>query len=132
MPAVCRAAPWGLKNALREPTQVSGFLSTMTRMPPSASEIAMSESDGHIRPADYTWKDIARIALGVGMVVLGIAGLILPILNGTLFLIISAFLLAPYSRRVRRLLDSAERRFPTLFARARSFGRRWFTLGHYG
>lgn len=104
----------------------------MTRMPPSVSEIAMSKPDGHIHPADYTWKDIARIALGAGMFVLGIAGLIFPILNGTLFLIISAFLLAPYSRRIRRLLDSAERRFPTLFARARSFGRRWFKPRHYG
>lgn len=92
----------------------------------------MCESDGHIHPADYTWKDIARIALGLAMVVLGIAGLIFPILNGTLFLIISAFLLAPYSRRVRRLLAYAERKFPTLFARARSFGRRWFKPRRYG
>lgn len=92
----------------------------------------MYEHDGHIRPADYTWKDIARIALGCGMVMLGVLGLIFPILNGTLFLIISAFLLAPYSQRVRRLLNRAERRFPTIFERARNLGRRWRKSRHYG
>lgn len=85
----------------------------------------------HIRPADYTWRDIGRIAFGVGMVVLGILGLVFPILNGTLFLIISAFLLAPYSRRIRSLLDRAENRFPTIFERARAFGRRWLPHRRY-
>lgn len=94
-------------------------------------EMTMPEPDHrHIRPADYTWRDIARIAFGIFMVVLGVLGLVFPILNGTLFLIIAAFVLAPYSRRIRRLLDKAERRFPTLFARARSFGRRWFRRRH--
>lgn len=94
-------------------------------------ETTMSESDGHIRPADYTWKDITRIAVGGCLFVLGIVGLIFPILNGTLFLIISAFVLAPYSRRIRRLLAWTERRFPMIFARARSFWRRWFKTKRY-
>src|SRR5699024_4410941 len=78
------------------------------------NEIVMSDHI-HIRPTDYTWRDIVRIACGVVMVVLGILGLVFPILNGTLFLIIAAFLLAPYSRRIRSLLDRAENRFPTIF-----------------
>lgn len=84
----------------------------------------MNDDDGHIRPADYTWKDMVRIAAGVVMFILGLLGLVFPILQGALFLIISAFLLAPYSRRVRRLLSWAQRRFPMLFERARMFGRR--------
>lgn len=92
----------------------------------------MSESDGHIRLADYTWKDIARIALGLTLFVVGVLGLVFPILNGTLFLIVAAFVLAPYSRRIRRLLDRAEQRFPTVFKRARGFGRRWFKRRRYG
>lgn len=86
----------------------------------------MSESSQYIRPADYTWKDIVRITLGVIMFILGILGLIFPILQGMLFLLISAMLLAPYSRRVRRLLDYGERKFPWLTTRARDFKQRWF------
>lgn len=93
----------------------------------SIDEVTVPEDDGHIHPADYTWRDIVRIAFGGVMVVLGVLGLVFPILNGTLFLIIAAFVLAPYSRRIRRLLDRAERRFPALFGRARAFGRRWLT-----
>lgn len=78
----------------------------------------------HISPAEYTWKDIVRITVGVIMFIVGIAGLILPILNGTLFLLFSAFVLAPYSRRVRRWLDYGERKFPWLSARARKFNHR--------
>lgn len=86
----------------------------------------MSEPERHIPPSDYTWKDMARIAAGVVLLIVGIAGLIFPILNGTLFLIISAFVLAPYSRRVRRLLDYGERRFPGIAARARQIKQRLF------
>lgn len=86
----------------------------------------MSETEHHIPPSDYTWKDIARIASGLALLILGVLGLIFPILNGTLFLIISAFVLAPYSRRVRRLLDYSERRFPGIAGRARQIKRRLF------
>lgn len=91
----------------------------------------MPDSDGHIRPADYTWKDLARISGGGLLVLIGVLGLVLPILNGTLFLIVAAFILAPYSRRIRRLLDKAEARFPTLFARARSCARRCWPRRRY-
>lgn len=87
----------------------------------------MSESEQHIRPADYTWKDIVRIALGVVMFILGLLGLVFPILQGLLFLLISAILLAPYSRRVRQILNYGERRFPGIVARARQLKKRYFT-----
>ena len=94
------------------------------------NEIVMSDHI-HIRPADYTWRDIVRISCGVVMILLGILGLVFPILNGALFLIISAFILAPYSRRIRNLLDRAENRFPRIFERARAFGRRWSPRRRY-
>lgn len=86
----------------------------------------MSDTEHHIHPSEYTWKDIARIALGVALLIVGILGLIFPILNGTLFVIFSAFVLAPYSRRIRRLLDYCERRFPGIAARARQLKNRLF------
>ena len=71
-----------------------------------------------------TWRDYVRIAAGVVMFVLGIVGLVLPVLQGVLFLIISAILLAPYSRWVAKQLDRGERRFPWVAAKARSITRR--------
>lgn len=72
-----------------------------------------------------TWRDYVRIGLGVFFFLLGIAGLILPILQGVLFLIVSAFLLAPYSLWVQKQLARSERRFPWLFEKARAAAARW-------
>lgn len=74
---------------------------------------------------DMTWVDYLRVGFGIVMFVLGIAGLVLPVLQGILFLIISAILLAPYSRIVRRQLHRAEQRFPGVAGRARTTIRRW-------
>lgn len=79
----------------------------------------------HVSWQDMTWKDYVRIAAGVVMFVLGIVGLVLPVLQGVLFLIISAILLAPYSRWVAKQLDRGERRFPWVAAKARSITQRW-------
>lgn len=81
----------------------------------------------HIRWQDMTWKDYLRIGLGIVMFILGIVGLVLPVLQGVLFLIISAILLAPYSRWVQRQLDRGEKRFPWIAAKARSITQRWST-----
>ena len=74
---------------------------------------------------DMTWRDYLRIALGLLCFVLGILGLVLPILQGILFLIISAVLLAPYSRTVRRLLAWGQRRFPWVSLKAKGVLERW-------
>ena len=86
----------------------------------------MSENAHHIRLADYTWKDIVRILLAVSMLILGLLGLVLPILQGLLFLLIAAVLIAPYSRQVRRLLNYGERRFPGVVQRAYQIKKRFF------
>ena len=79
----------------------------------------------HVRWQDMTWKDYIRVVVGLVMFVLGIVGLVLPVLQGVLFLIISAILLAPYSRWVAKQLDRGERRFPWVAAKARVVIRRW-------
>lgn len=77
-----------------------------------------------IRWRDMTWRDYLRIGAGLFFFVLGIAGLVLPILQGVLFLIVSAILLAPYSRWVQKQLDRLEKRFPSIFERARGITSR--------
>lgn len=76
------------------------------------------------KPA-YTWRDCTRIAAGIAMLLLGLAGLVLPVLQGILFLIVAAFLLAPYSRTIRKLLAWSERRFPAAHRKAQEFQDRF-------
>jgi Flp pilus assembly protein TadB len=78
-----------------------------------------------IRWKQMTWKDYLRVGLGIVMFILGVAGLVLPILQGILFLIISAILLAAYSRWVQEKLDGFEARFPWVTDKARGITRRW-------
>lgn len=73
---------------------------------------------------DFTWKDWLRVGAGVILLLLGLAGLVLPILQGVLFLILSALLLAPYSRSVQRLQTWAERRFPEVHRKAQALADR--------
>ena len=47
-------------------------------------------------------KQILRIATGIGMVLLGIVGIILPIMPGWIFLIPGLFILADYFPPLRR------------------------------
>ncbi|KEZ77510.1 hypothetical protein [Salinisphaera hydrothermalis] len=78
-----------------------------------------------IRWAEMTWTDYVRIGAGLLFFLLGVAGLVLPILQGVLFLIVSAILLAPYSRWVQKQLARLEKRFPSIFQRARGIAKRW-------
>jgi uncharacterized protein len=63
-------------------------------------------------------RRIVVLSLGWIFVLLGIAGLFLPILQGVLFLTIGLILMSRESRWVRRRLDWARRRWPR-------FGRAW-------
>ena len=53
-----------------------------------------------------------RLGLGWTFVVLGVAGLVLPILQGILFLAIGLGILAPESPWAQARLDALRRRFP--------------------
>lgn len=56
-------------------------------------------------------RHTARIALGVFLVLLGIAGLILPVMPGWIFLIPGLLILGDYCPPIRRLVDWAKSRF---------------------
>ncbi len=56
-------------------------------------------------------KKIFRIAAGVGLILIGIVGLILPIMPGWVFIIPGLVILAEYSPRIRRLLDWLRAKF---------------------
>ncbi len=75
----------------------------------------------------YSWKDLVRIGVGIVMLILGLVGLVLPVLQGVLFLIVAAFLLAPYSRFIRRRLEWSKQRFPGVHEKADSFKRKYFS-----
>ena len=70
---------------------------------------------------------ILRHALGWGLLVLGVAGLVLPVLQGWLFIALGALLLAPDVPFFAKVLDRIEHRLPALrhpIARMRArFGR---------
>jgi uncharacterized membrane protein YbaN (DUF454 family) len=55
-----------------------------------------------------------RHILGWGLLILGIAGLVLPLLQGWLFIALAALLLAPDVPIFARLLSWIENRFPAL------------------
>ena len=60
----------------------------------------------------YEIKRIAIQSLAVACILLGIAGLILPILPGWPFVLTGMLLLSPYSERVRKLIHQLSRMHP--------------------
>jgi len=58
-----------------------------------------------------TIKHFLRIAAGIGMVVVGIAGIILPIMPGWIFLIPGLFILADYFPPLRRPTNWLKHRY---------------------
>ena len=56
------------------------------------------------------FKKAIRLATGVGMVMLGVTGLILPIMPGWIFLIPGLIILADFFPSIHRLLEWAKRK----------------------
>ncbi len=74
-------------------------------------------------------KRVVVLALGWGLVVLGVVGLFLPILPGFLFLLIGLALLSSESATARRILERLRARYPGLSERidvAETRARRWW------
>jgi|SRR5215471_9841269 len=59
-------------------------------------------------------KRVAVYILGWGFILLGIVGLVLPILQGILFILVGLFLLSSVSPWASRLLDRLRGRFPRI------------------
>ena len=83
---------------------------------------------GNKRPRRRYW----RHAVGWPLLLLGIAGLALPFLQGILFIVIALGILAPEVPLLRRLLEALRKRYPAAFEKAsairkdlkRRFGQR--------
>jgi hypothetical protein len=75
----------------------------------SCGDTAMETRIGTLR-AHVILRKAIRLATGMLMLLVGIAGLILPILPGWLFIIPGLIVLADYFPPIRRLLDWAKRR----------------------
>jgi uncharacterized membrane protein YbaN (DUF454 family) len=56
----------------------------------------------------------AMLGLGYGFLVLGVAGLFLPFLQGFLFLFVGLLILARHAAWAQRLLDWIRRRYPKM------------------
>lgn len=73
-------------------------------------------------------KKIGIQVVGWAFIVLGIAGLFLPVLQGILFLLIGLFILSTQYAWAGRLLDRLRERFPRIaeqFDRAKAKAGRW-------
>ncbi|MFN7650002.1 MAG: PGPGW domain-containing protein [Acidobacteriota bacterium] len=57
--------------------------------------------------SEFPLRAILRIASGIGLVIIGVIGLILPVMPGFIFLIPGLVILAEYFPPVRRLVDWA-------------------------
>lgn len=58
-----------------------------------------------------TLKHALRVATGIGLVLVGIVGLILPIMPGWIFLIPGLLILADYFPPLRRFVDWLKRKY---------------------
>lgn len=76
-------------------------------------------------------KRILKISLGILLILLGLIGLFLPILQGILFLLLGTLILSSESKRVRRLMALLRLRYPKQYEKTRQLGnkiRRFFRI----
>ena len=78
----------------------------LKRMSPEPAEPATIPQTG--------WRAILRIAAGIALLLVGIAGLILPIMPGWVFIIPGLMILADYFAPAKRLLDWAKAKYETV------------------
>jgi|HubBroStandDraft_2_1064218.scaffolds.fasta_scaffold1465455_1 uncharacterized membrane protein YbaN (DUF454 family) len=60
------------------------------------------------------FRRIAVVALGWVLIVLGIAGLVLPVMPGAVLIVVGALMVDPQGAWPRRMLDKCRVRFPVL------------------
>jgi len=68
---------------------------------------------------------VAVLILGWLLIVLGVVGLFLPVLQGFLFLALGLFVLSRESKWARHLFDKLRARYPEVDRRVQSIRRRW-------
>jgi hypothetical protein len=62
-------------------------------------------------PPPQGWRAVLRIAAGIGLLIIGIIGLILPVMPGWVFIIPGLMMIADYFPPARRLLDWAKAKY---------------------
>lgn len=62
-------------------------------------------------PPHSGWRAIIRIVSGIALLLVGVVGLILPIMPGWVFIIPGLMILADYFSPARRLLDWAKAKY---------------------
>lgn len=87
----------------------------MNRRPPTYRK--------HLPPLPLVLR-LVLLGIGWALILLGIAGLFLPILQGVLFLVMGAAVVSLASQRVHRALRGAFGRWPRGWRRLEKF-RRW-------
>ncbi len=75
------------------------------------------DTSGNKRPQRRFW----RHAVGWPLLLLGIARLALPFLQGILFIVIALGILAPEVPLLRRMLEALRKRYPAVFEKAAAF-----------
>ena len=75
-----------------------------------AAPLKAEPTGADARIVSSTLKKIIRVSAGVGLVVLGIIGLVLPIMPGWVFLIPGLLILSDHFPGVKRLVDWAKKK----------------------
>jgi len=95
----------------------SGTGAGAARAEPSADARAAARERRRRRPNNTTWKRFLLRLTGWAFILLGIAGIFLPILQGILFLLVGLYILGRVSPRMRlrrmRLRRRARERYPS-------------------
>lgn len=69
-------------------------------------------------------RRILVLALGWALILLGVAGLFLPLLQGVALIVVGLYVLSRESKTARRLLERLRERHPELYARVRRLRER--------
>jgi Putative transmembrane protein (PGPGW) len=85
-----------------------GNLGRRNRVCPREDMCGPENADNEVGSTEHVIKKWLRIGVGVFLVLLGIVGLVLPIMPGWVFLIPGLVILAEYFPIVRRVLDWAK------------------------
>ena len=71
-----------------------------------------------------TFRRVLELALGWGLILLGVAGIFLPILQGVLFILVGLYIISRHSPWAAKAFDRLKARFPKLEKRMERWSRR--------
>ena len=77
----------------------------------------MTNAQRNDKRAHPVWR-VTKIAAGLVLIVLGVVGLFLPILQGVLFLFLGLAILATENRQAHDLVEALKRRYPDPWRKA--------------